>query len=422
MIHQILEFKLHADLYLLYFFALPVFIGIFTSGSFKRIFHYRPAIYWTAFGLCLIPASAFSIWPGGSFALLGGYLRTEFIMLFAIACLVATWQECRLLLYVIASAAVVNIASIIFFSGIDENGRTILLFGTISNSNDYPAHLIFVLPFLLWCVLVTRYRLLRIAGFLAIGLGLYEILASASRGALLGLLAALVVFLATTTAKLRRIILVAIPVLSVIVITLLPATVRDRIFSFSDSGAQNSSEARESAIAREQLLRESIRFTLERPLFGVGTGQFSVAEGSQVRGNQVGAERSLWQGTHNSFTQIASENGIPALLCYIAGIVSSLLLLNKVARFCRRKPEFREISIAVLCLRLSLIGFCAAIFFLNFGYFFYLPAIAGIVIALASATTKLAAVQNPAVNEKRQSLSTESSWSSVGETSAPAGD
>ena len=399
MIHQILEYLLHVHLYLLYFMGLPVIIGILATGGLRRVFKYRPAVYWTAFALWLIPAALFSTWRGGSFAEVATYYRTEFIMLFAISGLVTRWRQCRQLIYTIAFAALVNMASVMLWGRLDKGGRTSLLFGTVANSNDYAGHLIFVLPFLLWIVLVTKSIRVRIAGFIALALGTYEILASASRGAALGLVAAIVVFVFTASSKLRRAILFIAPAVVVLAMTLLPSAVVHRIFSFSADSSEDSTDASVSLRNRRQLLEDSIRFTVQNPLFGVGPAQFSTNEGTQT--GESGKRFRLWYETHNSFLQIASEDGIPALIFYIGGILSSLLLLNKTGRLCRGRPDLNEIATAILCLRIALIGFCATIFFVNFGYFFYLPMMGGIAIAVAAASGKLVADQTTGAKTRK---------------------
>ncbi|MGB2635572.1 MAG: O-antigen ligase family protein [Candidatus Acidiferrum sp.] len=385
MIHQLLEYLLGTDTYLLYFVAIPVLIAIPTTGGFQRAFKYQPAWYWAAFALWLLPTSAFSSWKAGSLNIVMGYYRTELVLLFAIAGLVTTFQECRWLMYTISWAAVVNIITVLLFRRIDIHGRTSLAFGTVANSNDYSGHLIFVLPFLLWVILVTRLTIVRIVGFLVLVLALYEILAAGSRGAMIGLATAIIVFALTTTPKVRRIVLVTAPVLAMLVIALLPRSVSHRIFAFSSDDADASSEALESSHDRAQLLRDSIATVFRHPLFGVGTGQFANTEGQQTA--QSG--QRLWYGAHNSFTQVASENGFPGFIFYLGGVLSSLILLNKTGRFLSRKSGVKDAASAVLCVRIALISFCVTIFFLNFGYFFYLPALAGITIAIAASSKQL---------------------------------
>jgi O-antigen ligase len=380
MIHQILEYLLHADTYLLYMATIPLLIGILVTGALKRPFQYRAAWFWTAFALWLIPTSILSTWRGGSLTFIMAYYRTELILLFAIAGLVTTWEECRWLLYTLCAAAFVNVVSFLLLRQLDEHGRTVLPFGTVGNSNDYAAHLMFVLPFLLWFVLVTRSRHLRIAGVLALALALYEILAAGSRGALLGLVAAVLVFLFTTTSKIRRIMLIALPIAGMVVLAVLPSNVVHRIFSFPSGGSETTSEAAESAQDRERVLHDSIQFAIHHPLFGLGPDQFGNNEGAQTtkEGNK------LWIEAHNSFAQVASENGFPGFFLFIGGILSTLFLLQSTSRGLAGKRGVGDSIAAVHCLRMGLIGFCATIFFVNFAYFFYLPALAGIAIAIAA--------------------------------------
>jgi hypothetical protein len=399
MIHQILEYLLHTDTYLLYFVAIPVIFGIFTTGAFKRAFQYRPALYWAAFAVWLIPTSVFSTYKTGSLSLIAGYYRTELVVLFVIGGLVTTWREYGWLMYTISAAALVNLASVLLFRRVDPDGRTSLAFGTVANSNDYSGHLIFVLPFLLWVTLITKSVYMRITGLLVLALGLYEILAAGSRGAMIGLATAILVCAFTTTARARRVVLVTAPLLGLLVITLLPRTVVERIFLFSASDSEMSVGAMESSHDREQLLIDSIKTTIQHPLLGVGPGQFANFEGKQTKSKQTG--QTLWYGAHNSFTQIASENGFLGFIFYLGGVLSSLFLLNKTGRLLAGKPGVEEAAAAVLCVRIGLVSFCVTIFFLNFGYYFYLPAMAGIAIALAASSKQLVAV--PFARKKRKS-------------------
>jgi hypothetical protein len=401
MIHQLLQFRFHIELYMLYWVGIPTIIGIFATESYKRVFQYRPVVYWTAFGVWLIPSSIFSTWRGGSFNLVSTYYRTELIVLFAIVCLVSTWRECRWLIYTIACAAVVNIGFVIFFGQRDENGRMSLQFGTVANSNDYAAHLIFVLPFMLWIVMTTKSVWQRMAGIMVLAVGVYQILAAASRGAMLGLVAAIVTFLFAASSKVRRIVLVTAPVILAVALILLPASAVRRIFSFSENSPNNSDEALESSHIREILLKDSIKYTFDHPLLGLGPGQFSANEGKRII--MPGQGWGLWFETHNSFTQISAENGFPAVIFYVSAIVSSLLLLSKTVHLCRGQSSLGEIAAAILCVRIALISFCITIFFLNFGYTFYLPTMTGVIIVVAGSVRQSSA-RSTIRKRKRKSI------------------
>jgi O-antigen ligase len=156
-----------------------------------------------------------------------------------------------------------------------------------------------------------------------------------------------------------------------------------RILSFSAESADASEEALESSEMRRHLLQESILYTLQHPLFGVGMEQFSNYEG--IHSTLVGGLRGFWHETHNTYTQVSSECGIPALALYLAGIVSTFLMLNRVYRRACGKPDCADIRNAAFCIMLAMTAYCTATTFLNFAYFFYLPAIASLAIAVSNA-------------------------------------
>jgi O-antigen ligase len=144
------------------------------------------------------------------------------------------------------------------------------------------------------------------------------------------------------------------------------------------NGSANTAEAAEalqSSAARQYTLTTSIRYTFEHPLFGVGPQEFSLYEGGH---EQMIGTHGYWHETHNTYTEVSAECGIPGFIFFTGGIVSTLLLLYKTLRQARRQPGCNDIRVAVFCIMLGMVGFTAAITFLNFAYFFYLPAMAGL--------------------------------------------
>ena len=95
---------------------------------------------------------------------------------------------------------------------------------------------------------------------------------------------------------------------------------------------KTTSEALESSQSREQVLRDSIAFTIQHPLLGLGPGQFGNNEGEQT----TKSGEKLWIEAHNSFAQIASENGFPGFIFYIGGIAFFILAIEQ------NRPSFRR--------------------------------------------------------------------------------
>jgi O-antigen ligase len=403
LVHEALTHQLGFNIYPLYFFGIPAIAGVFFTGGLRRAFQFRPPVYWTLFGLWLIPAAILSIWRGGSLTLVTAFLKTDLIMLFVVGGLVMTWQECKAGILVIAAATVTSLGLFVLFAQKDINGRTNIEFGIVSNSNDYACHLILLLPFLLWVVLSLKSTLVRIAALLALAFGVYQVLASGSRGALLATAGGIITYVLSATGRQRKIAIILVPVVMIAAFNMLPSTVVHRIFSFSEGNATASAEALESSRIRQRLLHDSIVDTFYHPLFGVGPGQFSTAEGTS---KTPGQDAGLWFEAHNSYTQVSSETGLPGFAFFMAGLLSTVLLLNRVAKENGGTIASAEIINAVLCLRIAIVGFCIAIFFLNFAYTFYLPTLAGLTMGMASGTKWLGQAARPAAEEPEATRST----------------
>ena len=383
MLHQFQTVMMGFNLYLLYLFGIPAIIGVVAAGGLRRAFRGRPAYYWAGFAIWMFLAIPFSSYRRGSAELLLTYLRTDLIMLFVTGGLAVTWRECKQLMHAIAWGVVVNLmCARIFLKGVGSENRVSLEFGSISNPNDLAAHLLFALPFLLWVAMSSKFILMRLFAMLGVVYGLYVILGTGSRGALVALGVATVYFLVRGTA-LQRLVLVGIaPIVAAVLLTVVPARILQRLTSFSTSDANAMGDAIASSMTRQYLLKTSIGYTLQYPLFGVGPGQFSSFEGMH---NQIIGTHGVWQEAHNTFTQVSSECGIPAAILFIAGIVSTFLLLNRTFGQARNRPDCADIRAAVFCVSLALVAFCTAIAFVNFAYFFYLPAMAGLAIAMSKA-------------------------------------
>ena len=184
-----------------------------------------------------------------------------------------------------------------------------------------------------------------------------------------------------------------VPIIAAVALTVMSRTVLSRLSSYS--AGDSNIEALESSDSRSYLLKKSIEYTLRFPIFGVGPGQFSNYEGGH---NQVIGAHGMYHGAHNSFTQASAECGIPALLLFTAGIISTFHILNATLKEASRRPECEDIRTATFCFMLGMVGFCIAIFFLNFAYFYYLPTMGGLAVAVRFATAQeFQSRQQPAV-------------------------
>jgi O-antigen ligase len=316
-----------------------------------------------------------------------GYLETGVAMMALIAGMTVNWRQCKGMMWAFALAACVGLAASRLL-GATEGGRLGLNFGSIANANDFAAYLLSLLPFLLWVVLSSRSFTLRALAFLGVGFGIYLILRTASRGAVLGLGVGCLFFLWRGTTRQRIALLVLAPVAVAAVVSFVPRNALVRMSAFSapadDAGESDDAgvalEASGSAAIREYLLWKSVEYAFENPLFGVGPGLFATFEGTH--GHALGAH-GYWRAAHNSLTQVASECGIPALLLFLAAILSTLRLLNSAYREARKRPDCQDIRTAAFCVMLGVAGYCVAVVFLSAAYAAYLPAMGGLSVAIA---------------------------------------
>jgi O-antigen ligase len=372
---QVLGYVFQANLYLPYLINLPALMAMIVSGGFRMCYRSRPGYYWTAFGCWMWLAAPFSVWRGASVTACFYYWRSALSMVFIVAAMIHEWSDVKKVMNVIAASAVVNVLCALFIR-MDAGDRIGVALGSIGNPNDYAGHLLLVLPFLLWVLLAGK-AISRVVALGCIGFGLYLILGTSSRGALVALAVDVVFWAIMGTGRQKAALVLVGPIAAMILLATVPAHSLRRL-SVIWNGSANTAEAAEalqSSAARQYTLTTSIRYTFEHPLFGVGPQEFSLYEGGH---EQMIGTHGYWHETHNTYTEVSAECGIPGFIFFTGGIVSTLLLLYKTLRQARRQPGCNDIRVAVFCIMLGMVGFTAAITFLNFAYFFYLPAMAGL--------------------------------------------
>ena len=384
MMAELLFNILHFNTYTLYAVIPAALLSMAATGGIPRTLRNRAAWLWLLFFACMALAAPFSSWKGGSIQRVIVYAEFSMPLMFVVAGLTVTWDQVRALFYTIGWAAVVNLIHARLFAATDENGR-ISLEGSgasIGNSNDLSSHLVLVLPFLLFIATDARRSvIIRLPLLAGVGYGFWIILGTASRGALVAVFAMFVFIIWRATAWQRVIALIVGLMVAIAVPVLLPTTTLLRLASLF--GGEHE-EAKESGEARNYLLQQSLLYTLQHPLFGVGPDQFSNYEGmmSQARG-----EHGEWHATHNAFTEISSECGIPAAVFFIWGIGSALGTVNRTWRRARRRGV-PEVSRVCFFYTFAMIGYLVSIFFLANAYRYYLPSMIGLAIAIGAAGTR----------------------------------
>lgn len=331
---------------------------------------------------------------GGSVQHLNSYwFSTALIALLAMA-YPEDSKTMRRMLYAVACGMLVP--------AIFRNSQTVFASDSLANPNLYGQHLLFSIPFLFLPILRKGFFSMRgMACSLCIIFLVGKIVAVGSRASLIAvILSAVVLFLHVPF--LQKLLLGAIAVPTILVtLALLPqeAIYRystlysqagpDRILTDTELSAIGSTEA------RKYHLEQSIKLTLQHPVFGVGPGMFVVADAADSESRGIKAH---WKETHNSITQISSETGFPGLGLYLAMIGLTATALWRTMRNGRRAipgTETHEMGRLATVMLYSLFIFMITGVFSSSAYLSYLPMLGGLAFA-AKRLAKTAAAVRPA--------------------------
>ena len=392
LVQEVVAITLNFDPHLVRMLGIPTVVLAAITGGLWRVLRSRLSYAWLGLLIWMALSTPLSYWPGGSTSLIFSFVKGQLPILLIVGGLVLTWKECRLVLITIALACAVNVLSGRFFTlSQNSDSRLSLEGGTIGNANDFTAHLLFALPFVIFVLLISdRAWIRRILCLGVLGYGVYFCAATGSRGGLVGFAAALMFILFRARGWVRIGALGASAVMFLLVLAVLPQSMLQRYATLFTDETDNL-EAVESTLARTHLLKSSIQFTMQHPIFGVGPGEFSDYEAAFAKS---AGKRPAWQVTHNAYTQVSSEAGIPALLFFLTAIVMSFRTFGRVQRAARSRPQLRSMATACFCCQLSLVGFCTAIIFLSLAYTMYLPTMSGLALAFSGSLERELAGQS----------------------------
>lgn len=235
--------------------------------------------------------------------------------------------------------------------------------GLFENPNDLALHLATILP-LAVSLLLARRGPVKLLYAACSGLMIAAIICTFSRGGFLGLIAVALVLAWKLGRKNRTLVIVVSIVVIVTVVGLAPAEYGGRLTSIWGGDITGS------ASARQELFWRSLLVAARYPLFGVGIGNFHF--------------RSIHeQVTHNSFTQVAAELGLAALIFYVLFMVTSLKRLRRIENETLGIKEHARFYYLSVGLQASLIGYMVASFFASVAFLWYVYYLVGYAVCLS---------------------------------------
>ncbi len=352
------------------------------SGRIQNVMSARVTWAIGLFTLWFVVCIPLGVWPGGSFFVFTEYWYKSALLYVMIAGLLTTVPQARRVFITIAYAAGF-LAIVTLLKNGQQFGRLVLIDTRYANPNDLAWTLIIGLAFLGYLYMRGNVWQKGAAIVLA-GPLMWALLKTGSRSGSLGVgvFVVSVFWQAKKRTKIRM--LVALPVIAVGLLLVVPREMRLRYTTYfgevdpSEYGTQRYSTLN-STEARTALLKDSLRITAAHPIFGVGPGNFPVAQNdlAQARG-----EKPMWHVTHNTYTELSSEMGVPGLLLYVWMIVLAFKILNSIIRVKASTPVWRELRLMALTLRATFWAFLVVAFFASLAYNTDVPILVGIATAL----------------------------------------
>jgi putative inorganic carbon (hco3(-)) transporter len=308
--------------------------------------------------LCLtIP---FAFWRGGSFQVV--IMSFSKVVLIAVSLVVVTTTKARLRKLLFVQAAAVTIMTMVAATGrnrlvapeaFGDRVKGVATGGLFENPNDLAFIIALTFPLCFAFMLRTSSLLRKALWAVGLVLMVYTVMVTYSRGGLIALVVAAGVTLWEFGVKGRRHHLILLTALAGILLLFAgsPANYAERVRTIfhPDEDPTGSSQS------RRDMFYQSVELTLQHPLFGVGPGNFESVSGT-------------WRVTHDSYTQLSSEAGIPALLLFLAIL---WLAFSKVRLAQRIVPRQSELGLFVSALRASLASFVVGAIFCSVPYHFF---------------------------------------------------
>ncbi len=363
------------------------------GGNTLAGFRDRIGVWWLALVLLMLMGLPFSVWRTGSLSMISNYLFRALAYYFYVVSFATSVRRCRIIMLInVFCAVIVLITCITFGSSGTYNEIRFQIADSLflSNSNELALQLLLGMTAFLFLFSIGGMGKVA-GGAIGILLSFIYMLKTGSRGCLLSAVALLAVIFFASKRKVQLIV-IAGPLIA-IGLALSPSLALSRFSLIFDTAPTQALTAEEGAAIgstteREELLKKGVEFTFTHPVFGVGTGQFSVAYTGDA---EKQGKHAPWLGTHNSYTQVSSECGIPAFICYMAIIILTFRRTYGIYRRTARFPELAELRGLAFCLFAGILVYSIGTFFFHMAYTVVLPLLSGQAVALNFAVEPLLA-------------------------------
>lgn len=236
--------------------------------------------------------------------------------------------------------------------------------GLFENPNDLALHLVTMVPLAAGLLFAARTRAAKALYGAAALLMTLAVIITYSRGGFLALACASFVMAWKLKRKNRALVVVGFLVAGAIFFMVVPPDWVVRLMSTLGGGADGG-----SAESRQALLIRSILVSLRHPLFGVGMNNFHILSISE-------------KVSHNAYTQVSAEMGMPALAAYVLFLVTAIRRMSRVERETADERKSARVFYIAVAMQASLAGYMVASFFASVAYLWYVYYLVGYALCL----------------------------------------
>jgi putative inorganic carbon (HCO3(-)) transporter len=266
----------------------------------------------------------------------------------------------------------------------DPSQRQYIVGGTfLGDGNDYSMSLCLLMPLALELALRAKTLIPRGLAWGSIGLMLLAVVASQSRGAVLGLGAVAVYLWWRSKNKVAGVVVAML--LGIGLMIYAPGVFFDRMGTIAQYETEGSAQARISA------WKAGMRMVIDRPLTGVGAGMFAPSYGTKYKPK---GEWVHWANAHSIYFLVIGELGVPGIVTLLVVLWGGMFQNERLRkRFLeyhgdRITPEQVVTARLLLMGTTALIGFAIAGAFLSAAYYPHLFVLTGTMVALRSMVEK----------------------------------
>jgi O-antigen ligase len=242
--------------------------------------------------------------------------------------------------------------------------------GPINAPNLWGQILVAVSTLLIFRIIHEKRTFIKIAGFVMLGIILYVVLNTYSRGAYLVLAIDVVLILFIFEKHFNPLIAFAGLGILILLIPFLPSTYRVRFDTLSAFTAENGIYQDTSFRGRTSEMLTGLTMFAAHPILGVGAGNYPT--NYQHYAQLIGIEfRAQARDPHSLYVQLLAETGILGAIVFLGIVFSLVQALNKACRNIELAPHLHDWLPWISAIRLAIISYLLTSIFLHNAYIRY---------------------------------------------------